>query len=170
MTPDPIGLEGGVNLFEYTNNPVNYIDPLGLMSHEQWVKAKEKIDEIKKLNPAYGTKKNQFVCNKFAISVYSAAGISISGQASDIYLLSKREGIFFTDRSKLRPGDLIYFDYDNVNKINHVAIYEGLDASGNIVFSHMSSHGIRTDNENAFTGRPNKQRYGQAIFGFSTHK
>ena len=31
LTPDPIGLTGGVNLFSYANlNPVNAIDPLGL--------------------------------------------------------------------------------------------------------------------------------------------
>ena len=31
LTPDPIGLEGGINLFSYTyNNPLNNIDPLGL--------------------------------------------------------------------------------------------------------------------------------------------
>jgi len=34
ITPDPIGLEGGINLFVYTNNPVNYIDPFGL--HEMY--------------------------------------------------------------------------------------------------------------------------------------
>lgn len=33
LTPDPIGLRGGINLFVYTkNNPVNLIDPLGLIS------------------------------------------------------------------------------------------------------------------------------------------
>lgn len=32
MTPDPIGLEGGINLFAYAaNNPTNLIDPLGLI-------------------------------------------------------------------------------------------------------------------------------------------
>jgi hypothetical protein len=30
MTPDPIGLWGGINLFVYANNPINWIDPLGL--------------------------------------------------------------------------------------------------------------------------------------------
>lgn len=31
LTPDPIGLAGGINPFVYSeNNPVNYIDPMGL--------------------------------------------------------------------------------------------------------------------------------------------
>jgi len=40
LTPDPIGLEGGINLFVYVrNNPVNDIDPEGLFHYKPGVPA-----------------------------------------------------------------------------------------------------------------------------------
>ena len=44
LTPDPIGLAGGINLFAYTaNDPVNFFDPLGLTKEQilqayNWIK------------------------------------------------------------------------------------------------------------------------------------
>jgi RHS repeat-associated protein len=37
LTPDPLGYAGGINLYSYvTNNPVNFLDPLGLAKLVYW--------------------------------------------------------------------------------------------------------------------------------------
>jgi len=52
ITPDPIGLEGGINLFAYTNNPINYSDPFGLSSGDPLGPSSES-DCVKKADKWY---------------------------------------------------------------------------------------------------------------------
>ncbi len=61
ITPDPIGLAGGLNLYTYAPNPMSWIDPLGLMRCSHSDKAKElgytKVNERSHGQPVYTNKK-----------------------------------------------------------------------------------------------------------------
>ncbi|RTZ95478.1 MAG: hypothetical protein DSY90_13590, partial [Deltaproteobacteria bacterium] len=53
LTPDPIGLDGGINLFVYAlNNPVNFVDPWGLKKGgifipiRRWIKKNIGVGDI----------------------------------------------------------------------------------------------------------------------------
>jgi RHS repeat-associated protein len=47
LSPDPIGLEGGVNPYGYVHNPMGWVDPLGLACCEA-IKAKSRNDALRR--------------------------------------------------------------------------------------------------------------------------
>ncbi|HCD1085672.1 TPA: RHS repeat-associated core domain-containing protein [Proteus mirabilis] len=62
IMPDPIGLLGGINLYQYAPNPLGWIDPWGLSSQEMVrvryhtsVEGLEGIKNTQSINPARGT-------------------------------------------------------------------------------------------------------------------
>ncbi|MDM5140240.1 DUF6531 domain-containing protein [Aeromonas bestiarum] len=51
ITPDPIGLAGGLNHYQYAPNPIGWVDPLGLMNKPGQCPDSEKVVEKKMEGP-----------------------------------------------------------------------------------------------------------------------
>jgi len=56
INQDPIGLVGGINHYQYAPNPINWVDPLGLLCKEGQAKVKAAIDASSSIDPALAAK------------------------------------------------------------------------------------------------------------------
>ncbi len=172
MTRDPLGETGGINLYEFVgNSPTNWIDSFGLeMNPQQTRNLLVETVNLYKSNPEYNKNKCKgFVCNTFVQEIFKRIdGSDIQGSAQEMYEESKEEKQFFTDRSQLSTGDIIYFDYEPDGKVDHVGIYIGTDAEGRIAFTHMSCSGVKLSmRETSKHHKKSKKIYKDAIVGFS---
>jgi cell wall-associated NlpC family hydrolase len=61
-----------------------------------------------------------------------------------MYNNALNNGEIFTDWSKLKPGDRIYFNVHG-RGVSHVGEYTGRDSNGNPLFSHWSNSGFNMD-------------------------
>ncbi|OMP68041.1 C40 family peptidase [Domibacillus epiphyticus] len=93
---------------------------------------------------AYG-----FDCSGFTYSVYRYHGISIPRDASEQFKKGKA-----VSKSKLQPGDLMFFAYNNgKGKVHHVAMYAG---NGKMIHSPRAGKNVEIISINT---APYKQEY-----------
>ena len=92
--PDPIGLAGGLNLYQYAPNPVGWVDPWGLMSCSSDVKVlRENMEMAGKNVPGYKNSAHHIVMSNSAdprmVSLRNKMdelGIDINAASNGVYL------------------------------------------------------------------------------------
>ncbi len=72
VSPDPIGLNGGTNLFVYAPNPIGWVDPFGLAPSRKPTTGKPNIDNRPKTCKCWEIKRYDRTCE----GVMSAVRIS----------------------------------------------------------------------------------------------
>ena len=76
-------------------------------------------------------------CSWFVWKVYQRVGISIGSSSQSQYNRCKENGWDFTNKSALRPGDLVFWKYGS--SIGHVGIYIG---NGQIIDASSSENRV----------------------------
>ncbi|EIC0790889.1 GIY-YIG nuclease family protein, partial [Salmonella enterica subsp. enterica serovar Livingstone] len=100
VSQDPIGLNGGINLYQYAQNPLSWIDPLGLAPTEKW--ARDYIREILGSNYKDG-------------GVYFFRTIDVRDQVEKWYV-GKANNLYERLRTHLGTGKL------DVNKLESLGV------------------------------------------------
>ena len=121
MSEDPIGLSGGINMYSYTeNDPVNYIDPLGLLTQEEWGRVRTEI--VTWVGTPYnqvgaGSKKGKNAdCSGSVWGIYNNAGFPYNYSPTKDF--AKNPKFRKINRNEALPGDVVLWDK------KHMSIYD----------------------------------------------
>ncbi len=74
IQPDPIGLLGGINLYQYAPNPLGWIDPLGLKSCFSSSTGQKRAEDIIKKHGGIQTAENRYQMPNGATNASGTAG------------------------------------------------------------------------------------------------
>lgn len=137
LTQDPIGLEGGVNVYNYPTNPVQRIDPLGLCPCGDPAEIAKKAASYEGSSDwAYGTAKGRFAkntnkCNLFVEDILTEQGSNVPDMNGVFSYNGPTAGQWGDPNVKIpgyivvetpQPGDIVAIPHRYSDATGHVGI------------------------------------------------
>ncbi|MNJ35865.1 putative deoxyribonuclease RhsC [compost metagenome] len=100
VTQDPIGLQGGINLYKYAMNPVVWIDPWGLTCSSDAKALRENMVAAGKSEPSFKNSAHHIVMSNST----DVRMVALQGKMKDldIDINTAHNGIFLPSNSKVK--------------------------------------------------------------------